>query len=342
MIMENRWNRFMKAGMISLTVLQAATGPMSGMTVLAAEEYCADEAEPAAASLVAEENEQEMILDESENSSSSQSVSEPAAGASSGDDIQIEGIEVIESCELDENTEDRITSYLEKKMIQKEPALEAQMELEEAEPKAQLPEGFTVDPLQYPQAAMTDNVREIYRYLTEELELNHAAACGVLANIHLESSFRPICFGDSGTSYGICQWHLGRFSHLVSYCREAGLDYNTLEGQLDFLKLELESDYAGVLSYIKDVPDTAQGAYDAAYYWCVYFEMPDQMFLRGQQRGNLARNEYFAQDFTEETTAKKKKTADLTLETDLRRMSDWIFFLDDSVNFDLDTTGEQF
>ena len=49
--------------------------------------------------------------------------------------------------------------------------------------------------------------REVYDYLTNELLLSTAAACGVLANIEHESSFQPTIYGDKGTSYGLCQWH---------------------------------------------------------------------------------------------------------------------------------------
>jgi hypothetical protein len=150
----------------------------------------------------------------------------------------------------------------------------------------------------YPAADQSENMRIVYRYLRKELELNHAAACGVLANIHLESSFEPLSLGDGGTSYGICQWHLGRFSALVGYCNLNELDYNTLEGQLSYLAYELEDSYPNVLAHLREVPDTAAGAYDAARFWCMYYEMPDQTEARAQQRGNLAGNEYFPAGFS--------------------------------------------
>ena len=130
--------------------------------------------------------------------------------------------------------------------------------------------------------------------------LNHAGACGVLANIQLESDFSPLSLGDGGSSYGICQWHNERFNSLISFCNANGYDYNTVLGQLKFLQTELSSSYPGVLSYIMNVPNTAQGAYDAAYYWCVHFEVPDHTAERAAQRGNLAMNEYFDKSFETE------------------------------------------
>ena len=137
------------------------------------------------------------------------------------------------------------------------------------------------------------NENSIYKFLTEEMGLNCAGACGVLANIKYESGFKPDIYGDNGTSYGICQWHLGRFERLKSYCSENGYDYTSLNGQLHYLDYELNKSYKKVLSYIKSVPDTAQGAYDAGYYWCVYFEIPANKEQSGAKRGNLAKNTYY-------------------------------------------------
>lgn len=134
------------------------------------------------------------------------------------------------------------------------------------------------------------NESTIYKFLTTEMGLNCAGACGVLANIRYESGFKPDIYGDNGTSYGICQWHLGRFERLKEYRKN---DWQTLEGQLWYLKYELEKSYKKVLNYIKAVPDTAQGAYDAGYYWCVHFEIPANKEESGAKRGNLAKNTYY-------------------------------------------------
>ena len=74
------------------------------------------------------------------------------------------------------------------------------------------------------------NRNRIYEFLIEELGLNHAAVCGIIANIHVESRFNPRALGDWGTSYGICQWHNKRFARLISWSekflpfRQGGLD----------------------------------------------------------------------------------------------------------------------
>ncbi len=157
--------------------------------------------------------------------------------------------------------------------------------------------GFEVDPSKYPPANITVNTITVYRFLTKEMKLNHAAACGVLANIQLESNFRPLALGDSGTSYGICQWHNGRFSSLMSFCKSRGLDYNTLKGQLAYLEWDLTHGYKGVYTLLLKMQDTEEGAYEAGYLFCYHFEIPDQVAARSIRRGNLARDEYFNKDF---------------------------------------------
>ena len=90
--------------------------------------------------------------------------------------------------------------------------------------------------------------------------LTSAAASGVLANIQYESGFTPTKLGDHGTSYGICQWHNGRYSRLRKYCSQNGFNYKTVEGQLQYLRYELERFYPKVLAYLKSIPNTYSGA----------------------------------------------------------------------------------
>ena len=132
----------------------------------------------------------------------------------------------------------------------------------------------------------------VFNFLVSNMGLNEAAACGVLGNIQYESGFKTTVYGDSGTSYGLCQWHNGRFSRLQNYCRENGYDYTTMEGQLHYLEYELSLYYPQVLSYLHGVSNTPDGAYDAGYYYCVHFESPAQKYVQGEKRGSASRNKY--------------------------------------------------
>lgn len=141
----------------------------------------------------------------------------------------------------------------------------------------------------------SSNTTIVFNYLVDELKMNSAAACGVLANIYYESGFDPHMEGDNNTSYGICQWHADRKTNLINYCKSNNLDYTTLEGQLAFLKYELVNSYGKIYNYMLDEKNTADGAYDAGWYWCYNFEVPANRETVSVTRGNLAKNTYWEQ-----------------------------------------------
>ncbi|MBR5826433.1 MAG: fibronectin type III domain-containing protein [Clostridia bacterium] len=145
--------------------------------------------------------------------------------------------------------------------------------------------------------ASTSNVKKIYNFLTDELGFNSAAACGILANIERESDFNPkLVIRDSNglPSGGICQWNGGRFKNLKNYCNNNGYDYLTIEGQLSYLNYELQkSSYKHIYNYLKNVSNNASGAYNAAHYWCYYFEVPANRATRAKQRATIAQNDYW-------------------------------------------------
>lgn len=137
------------------------------------------------------------------------------------------------------------------------------------------------------------NEETFVNFCREVLGLNLAGALGVAVNVGRESDFKTGAIGDSGTSYGICQWHAGRYTNLKNWCAENGLDYTTLDGQLWYMKHELETSYSAVLSYIRSVANTADGAYNAAYRWCLKFEIPANTEATSRKRGEIARDTYW-------------------------------------------------
>ena len=134
--------------------------------------------------------------------------------------------------------------------------------------------------------------KRVFLFLTREMGLNTAGACGVLANIEKESSFR-VTAGSYDGGYGLVQWTGGRNTRLRNWCAENGYDHATLEGQLWFLKYELEGSYKKILTYLRGVADAPEGAYDAGYYFCYNFEVPANRAVRSVQRGNLAKDSYW-------------------------------------------------
>ncbi len=131
--------------------------------------------------------------------------------------------------------------------------------------------------------------KDIYYFLRYQMGMNEASACGVLANIEKESSFNPNLYGDSGTSYGICQWHKSRFDDLKSFCSKYGYDYKSITGQLYYLKYELEAFFPNTLKDIKSAENNEEGAYYAGYSFCYNFERPANKAVKSEQRGNLAK-----------------------------------------------------
>ena len=148
----------------------------------------------------------------------------------------------------------------------------------------------------YPVGDLTKNEKDVYTYLRRELGLNKAAASGVLANVYFESNFSSVAVGDGGTSLGLCQWHLGRCKSLISWCDAHDLDYRSVEGQLGYLDYELKNIYKDVYGYLLGVPDSAEGAYRAGYYFCMYFESPSDTKTRSEARGTMAKNSYYPSD----------------------------------------------
>ena len=140
----------------------------------------------------------------------------------------------------------------------------------------------------------TENERKIYEFAINKLGASEAVASAILANIYCESGFNPTATAmesDGYISYGICQWHKGRYDALKSYCTENGLDYTTLDGQLSYLKYELENGERAAYSKVRDVPNTAEGAYTASYNWAKYFERCAKVYY--ERRASLARDSFW-------------------------------------------------
>ena len=105
--------------------------------------------------------------------------------------------------------------------------------------------------------------------------LNAAAACGICGNIEAESvpPYNTASVGDFGTSFGICQWHLGRGAAMRQFVG-AGWE-NNLTGQLEYLWYELQNAYKNsVLIPLQSVTNNEQGARKAADIFVRRFEVP--------------------------------------------------------------------
>ena len=142
---------------------------------------------------------------------------------------------------------------------------------------------------------VTGNKNEelIFRFITEKMGLNSAVACGILANVYRECRFNEKAAGPGGVSYGICQWYKGNFDILVAYCERTGCDYRTLSSQLNFLKYDLQTRFIKLLNRLKTIPDTAEGAYQAAYEFCYNYERPKNYQSASDSRGILSQETFW-------------------------------------------------
>lgn len=94
------------------------------------------------------------------------------------------------------------------------------------------------------------------------------AVAAILTNIKYESSFDTKALGDNGTSYGLCQWHNGRYDNLKSSFPNS---YSTVGSQIEYLMYELENQYVGVFNALSD---NTMKTEDLTYKFCANFEVP--------------------------------------------------------------------
>ena len=138
----------------------------------------------------------------------------------------------------------------------------------------------------------TTNEQKIYEYLTSRTDYNEAVACGILANIKQESNFNPT--SGQGKSYqGLCQWSTSRFAILTSWCEKNGYNPYSLEGQIKFLWYDLSQRYTVYHKKLMTIENTAEGAYEAGYYFCYYYERPSSLESSSDKRGTRARDVYW-------------------------------------------------
>lgn len=132
--------------------------------------------------------------------------------------------------------------------------------------------------------------REVIDFLMKK-GLNLAAACGIAGNIQAESGFRTNAVGDSGTSFGICQWHNNRGTAMKNYCEAFGGNWNiNLTGQLEYLWHELQTVPSYSLPALRAVTNSLEGAKMAADIFVRKFEIPAEVDKASIKRQQNAEN----------------------------------------------------
>jgi len=136
-----------------------------------------------------------------------------------------------------------------------------------------------------------DNERYIYTYLTDEMGLNTAAACGIMGNIYYETNFTA----DISVSgfYGLFMYWSGLTNELVSWCAANGQNHTTVEGQMAFFDWKMENAYQDLLAALRGLSNTAEGAYSAGDMFCRQFERPSNVNYEANKRGSYASGTLF-------------------------------------------------
>ena len=138
------------------------------------------------------------------------------------------------------------------------------------------------------------NTLQIASYLRYEMDLPDSAIAAVLANMDRESAFDPRAIDETGCFFGLCQWSRTRWLDCVRFCRENGLDRLTVEGQLAFLRYELEGEYDWILTqFLLYAEDSEDGAQEAQYYFCELFEAPTELDWEQVRRSKLVAEVYW-------------------------------------------------
>ena len=107
-------------------------------------------------------------------------------------------------------------------------------------------------------------------------------ASGIVGNLYQESMLNPNAVGDNGQSYGLAQWRGNRLQTL----KNTVSNWNTIDGQLNFIWYELNSSEKNGLNKIK----TSRTPEESALIFAKYYERPG--IIMSDKRNYFARNIY--------------------------------------------------
>ncbi len=143
--------------------------------------------------------------------------------------------------------------------------------------RKQIPSGK--DTIDHVLSGGTD-AEKIYNFFTRN-GLSPAQASGFIGNFYAESSLKPSATNpnDKGKiSEGIAQWRGSRRDDLHSFSQRNGLDYKSLDAQLNFVMYELRTTETKARGEI-DKADTPK---EAAIAVSRYYERPEFTLVNGQ------------------------------------------------------------
>ena len=98
------------------------------------------------------------------------------------------------------------------------------------------------------------------------------ALTGILANIQAESGYNPQALNSGSGAYGLVQWLGGRKTGVMNACGTSSSNEEHISCQVSYIFQELSSSERNANSYL--LRDAS--ASDMAYYFCQYYERPEE------------------------------------------------------------------
>ena len=140
----------------------------------------------------------------------------------------------------------------------------------------------------------SSNEQQVWLFCRNEMGYTKSGSCGILANVYRESDFRTgIEEEEYKEGIGICQWSFERHTRFISWCRKNNFDSSRLRSQLEFMKYELENDFSFTGDLLKTIQENETGAYDAGYWVCFEYEMPDEFEFVSDDRAVCSRDSFW-------------------------------------------------
>lgn len=104
--------------------------------------------------------------------------------------------------------------------------------------------------------------------------LSAHAAAGIVGNLMTESDLITDRIGDKGTSYGLAQWHKGRWTNLKNFAKLKGTHESDFNTQLEFLWHELskEKRFSGLINQLNN----SRNSDEATLLFMNKFEVPSE------------------------------------------------------------------
>ena len=130
--------------------------------------------------------------------------------------------------------------------------------------------------------------KRCYDFFKNEMGLSDTAVCGILANIYSESNYNYTI--DINWGYGLVGWCMERRTAAM---QTEAMYNNRLVGQLRHMEKEFNGLYASTLNKIKAVPNTPEGAAEAARIICLEYEIPVDAYSKSYYRAKVATDIYW-------------------------------------------------